>query len=111
LTGLVKKLDDATAANAEHKLGSFLVLLSDDDKQEGKLRELADAKKLKHVVLALDNPAGPDGYDLTQDAEVTVVLYVKKKVVRTFAFGKGKLDDKAAGTVVAALKDILPESK
>jgi hypothetical protein len=111
LTGLVKKIDMATSDNAEHRMGSFLVLLSDDDKQDGKLRELADTEKLKHVVLALDNPAGPEGYDLAKDAEVTVVLYVKKKVVRNFAFGTDKLDAVAADKIVAALKDILPREK
>ena len=76
LAQLAQKLDDATVRNADHKMGSFLVLLTDDIKQEGKLRELADDHRLKKLVLAVDAAAGPDGYDLARDAEVTVLLYV-----------------------------------
>jgi hypothetical protein len=109
LTSLVKKIDDATLKNADSRMGSFVVMLSDDDKLEGKLKELAEAQKLKKVVLTIDNPGGPEGYDLAKDADVTVILYVKKKVVKTFAFEKGKLTDKAIGEVVGSVKEILPK--
>jgi hypothetical protein len=109
LTGLVKKIDDATIANADRRMGSFVVMLSDDDKLEGKLKELAEGQKLKKVVLTIDNPAGPDGLDIAKDADVTVVLYVKKKVVKTFAYEKGKLDDKAVEEIVSAAKEIGPK--
>jgi hypothetical protein len=109
LTGLVKKIDETTIANADRRMGSFVVMLSDDDKLEGKLKELAEGQKLKKVVLTIDNPAGPDGLEIAKDADVTVVLYVKKKVVKTFAYGKGKLDDKAVEEIVSAAKDIAPK--
>lgn len=111
LTGLVKKIDDATVKNADKRMGSFVVLMSDDDKLEGKLKELAEKEKLKKVILTIDNPSGPDKYDIAKEAEVTVILYAKKKVVKNFAFEKGKLDDKAVGEIVGSVKDILPESK
>jgi hypothetical protein len=109
LTGLVKKIDETTIKNADAKMGSFVVMMSDDDKLEGKLKELAEEQKLKKVVLTIDNPSGPDGYDIAKDADVTVILYAKKKVVKNFAYGKGKLDDKAIEEVVGSVKEILPK--
>lgn len=108
MTSLVKKIDEATIQNADKRMGSFVVMLSDDDTLEGKLKELAEEKKFKKVVLTIDNPAGPDGFNISKDADVTVVLYVKKKVVKSLAYEKGQLDDKAIQEVVASVAEILP---
>jgi len=108
LTGLVKKIDDATVQNRPAKMGSFVVMLSDDDKLEGKLKELAEKEKLQKIVLTIDNPSGPPGYDIQKDSEVTVVLYVKRKIVKTFAFAKDKLTEKDVASIIDALPEILP---
>ena len=108
LASLVKKLDAATATHADCNFRAVVVLLSDDDAVEGKLKELAEKENLKKVVLAVESPAGPPKYDLSKDADVTVVLYEKKKVKKNFAFGKGKLTDAEADAVTDAVKDILP---
>ena len=109
LTSLVKKLEAATATHADSKLRAVVIILSDDDKTEGKLKELAETLKLKKVVLGVENPQGPSKYEIAKDADVTVLMYVKKTVKKNFAFEAGKLDEKAAETVAAAVKDILPE--
>lgn len=106
---MAKKIDAATEANKSDKMGSFLVLLSDDDKLEGKIKEFAEKEKIKKTMLGIDNPAGPEGYEIAKDAEVTVVLYRKKKVVKTFAFKKGELKDEGIDAIVASVKEILPE--
>lgn len=105
LTSLVKKLDQATADNT--KLKAFVVLLTDDDKAEARLKELADKEKLKNVLLMVEAPAGPPKMDIAKDADVTVVLYQKKKVKKTLAFEKGKLTEPEAGGVVTAVKETL----
>ena len=89
-------------------MGSFVVMLSDDDKLEGKLKELAEKEKLQKIVLTIDNPSGPPGYDIQKDSEITVVLYVKRKIVKTIAFAKDKLTDKDVATVIESLTEILP---
>lgn len=110
LTSLVKKIDESTQKHSDCRMGSFVVLLTDDqDKAEGKLKELAEKEKLKKIVLTIDNPAGPKGYEISKDADVTVVLYAKRKVVKTFAFEKGKMTDKDISAVVAGVKEILPK--
>ncbi len=83
-------------------------MLSDDDKLEGKLKELAEKEKLQKIVLTIDNPSGPPGYDIQKDSEVTVVLYVKRKIVKTFTFAKDKLTDKEIASILDALPEILP---
>ena len=109
LTSLVKKLDDAANAN---KMGSFVVVMTDDtDKMEKSLKAMAEKEKLTKVVLTIDSAAGPDDYKISKDADVTVVLYKKKEVVKNIAFAKGKFDSKAVDAVVGELKSILPEKK
>ena len=111
LTSLVKKLEAATQTHSDCSFRAVVVLLSDDDAMEKKLKVLAEKEGLKKVVLAIEGPAGPPNYKLAKDAEVTVLLYESKKVKKNFAFEKGKLTAKDADAVVGAVKEILPEKK
>ena len=111
LTSLVKKLDAATQTHSDAKFRAVVILLSDDSKAEGKLKEVVEKEKFKNVVFAIESEAGPSNYKIAKDADVTVLLYAKKTVKKNFAFEKGKLTDKEAGEVAAAVKDILPEKK
>jgi len=111
LTSLVKKIDAETAKNKSAKMGSFIVFLSDDEKLQDKLKDLAKKEVIKNCIFAIDNPAGPDGYQVAKDADVTVVLYVKGKVAANHAFKKGQLNAKAIDAIIADVPKILPESK
>ena len=64
----------AYGGNGVARLNGFVVFCSSEDGLEGKLRKTANDADLKHVVLSIDNPAGPEGYKLARDADVTVVL-------------------------------------
>lgn len=108
LTSLVKQIDAATAKHADCSMGSFVVFCSDDESLENRLKELADKEQLKHIVLAIDNPAGPRGYKLAKDADVTVVLYNKHTVKANHAFRKGELKEGDIARIVADLAKILP---
>ena len=59
-------------------------------------------------MLAIDVPAGPDGFKVAKDAEVTVVLYVDHAVKANHAFAAGQLNDQAAAKILADLPKILP---
>ena len=112
MTGLVKKIDEATQKNDESKMGSFVVVLAADaDKKEAELKKLAEKEGLKKVALTIDSPAGPSGYKIAKDADVTVLLYVNKTVKKNFAFKKGELTDAKAEEVLKELPSILPEKK
>jgi hypothetical protein len=110
LTSLVKKIDEATAKNKDARMGSFVVFLSDDENMEKKLKEFAKKQKIENTVLTLvEQQTGPEGYTIHKDADVTVVLYVKKNVKANYAFKKGQMKDKDIKTIVGDLKKILPE--
>jgi hypothetical protein len=109
LTSLVKKIDDATVKNSKARMGSFVVFCNDDEKLEGKLKELADKEKLKKCVLSIvDRPAGPTGYSLAKDADVTVVLYVGRTVKANHAFKKGELKEKDIEAIIKDISKIVP---
>ena len=61
--------------------------------------------------MAIDNPAGPEKYNFSKDADVTVVLYVDHVVKANHTFKKGELNDKAIEMIVADVSKILPEKK
>jgi len=103
LTGLVKKIDDAVSRYNKQKLGGFVVFCSDDATLRSRLKELAVREKIQHVPFAIEKPAGPEGYRIARDADVTVILYRKKTVKANYAFPKGGLD---AESVEAILRDL-----
>lgn len=112
LTSLVKKIDAATKENSSAKMGSFVVFLASDDdakKMEVSLPEYAKKENIKSLVLAIDNVAGPQAYNIAKDAEVTVVLYNKRTVKANYAFRKGELNEKAVEAIVKDIPKILPE--
>jgi len=111
LTGLVKKIDDATVANKSKRMGSFVVFLSDDEKLEDKIKALATKEGIKSTVLSIDNPAGPKDYAVAKEADITVVLYNKRKVESNRAFKKGELNASAIDAIIADVPKILPAKK
>jgi hypothetical protein len=111
LTSLVKKLDEATVQNRDCHMGSFVVFCSDEEGLQDKLKALADKEKLKKIVLTIDNPAGPSGYDVAKDADVTVVLYTKHVVKANHAFKKGQMTEKDVEAILGDLKKILSDEK
>ncbi|HEY7422688.1 MAG TPA: hypothetical protein VH682_00375 [Gemmataceae bacterium] len=111
LTSLVKKIDEATDKHSSCRMGSFVVFCSDDEGLRKKLEALAKKEKLKHIVLTIDNPAGPERYNIAKDADVTVVLYTKQNVKVNYAFKKDKMTEKDIDRIVSDVSKILPEDK
>jgi hypothetical protein len=108
LTSLVKKVDAATADNSKARLGSFVVFCNDDEKLEGKLKDLAKNEKINKTVLTIvDKKSGPSGYNISPDADVTVVMYVGRTVKANHAFKKGELKSKDVEAILADLPKIL----
>jgi len=107
VTKLIKELDAATAKNGDAKMGSFFVFLSDDEAMQKKLESIAKKEDLKKTVLTLDNKTGPENYNIAKDAEVTVVLYKGRKVVKNYTFTKGQMKEKDVEKVIADLPEIL----
>jgi hypothetical protein len=63
----------------------------------------AQKQGLKTVpVGAFEDADGPPSYKLNKDAEVTVMLFTKQKVVANFAFRAGELTDKQIDEIIKA---------
>ena len=108
LTSLVKKIDAETGKNKSARMGSFVVFLSNDEGMEEKLKDLVKKEGLKHTILTLDNPAGPRAYNITKDADVTVVLYSKRTVKANHAYKKGEFKAKDISAILGDVSKILP---
>ena len=106
---LVAKIDEKVGANKDKKMAAFVVVLTEDpDAVEPKIEALAKDSKIKSTPLTIiEGQAGPDGYKISKDAEVTVIMWVESEVKVNHAFAKGKLDKKAVDEIVAETKKIL----
>jgi hypothetical protein len=111
LVKLIKKVDACTAKHKANDMGSFVVFLNDDENLPKKLKQVADKESIKHTVLSVDNPAGPQKYHVSKAADVTVVLYTDHTVKANYVFKAGELTDKDIGTILSDVKKILPEKK
>jgi len=71
------------------------------------LAKWAQKQGLKTLpVGALEDADGPPSYKLHKDADVTVLLFVKQKVVANFAFRAGDLSDKQIDEVLKAVPQL-----
>jgi hypothetical protein len=111
LTSLVKKIDEATEKNRGCSMGSFVVFCSDEEGLKKKLEEMGDKQKLKRTVLTIDNPAGPEGYDIAKEADVTVLLYVGQTVKVNKAYKKGELTAGEVDRILSELPKITEKDK
>lgn len=107
LMRLLAKVDAATAEHKKEYLGSFVVFLSDKESLKDELAAAAKKYNLKHTVLAVDAPAGPDGFNVAKEADVTVVLYREHEVKANHAFRTSELTDEARDRILADLPKIL----
>jgi len=101
LAGLVNKLDAEVAKAGKGKLCAAVVFLSDDDDMKDKVAKFKEANQLKHVSLAIDGSKGPEAYNIAKEADVTALLYNKRKVLKNHAFAKFATTD-----VDAIIKDV-----
>ena len=108
LMDLLQKLDEAASRykNAELRVG--VIVLSEDFAKEGARKELirkleSMAKDLKQVPIAVDGATGPESYKINKDADVTVMLYDRHRVVANFAFAKDKLTEKDVAAIMGAV--------
>ncbi len=102
---LLKAIDAETVKHAKADMFSFAVFQGDKAKLEPQLKDAAKKAELKKLVLAIEDNEDPipPKYNLSKDADVTVVLYVDRVVKADYSFPKGKLTDK---DIEAVVKDV-----
>ena len=104
---LLLKCDAAVAAGPKDAMKSWMTVLGEKTVSLDDLAKWSKEVGLKNVPVGVfDDPEGPPSYRLNKDAEVTVLLFVKRKVVANFAFRAGELDDAAVDKVAEALPEL-----
>lgn len=106
---LGKLLGKLEAAGAQPKDSGYKVWCTQlaDRADLDALAKWAQKQGLRTVpVGAFEDADGPPSYKLNKDADVTVMLFTKQKVVANFAFRAGELDDKAIDAVVKAVPQL-----
>jgi hypothetical protein len=115
LKELLRKLDNAIVKNPDVRLAAYVVFLNgklpdvvkNDDERELLAAELGKAHaalELKNVEFSLDSKMNLEKYALKDEAEVTVILYRKLRVLARFTFAKGELTPEKVTEVMAAVK-------
>ena len=96
LAKLLAKCDDALAARPKDTMRAWMTVLGEKTVGLDDLSKWAKQAGLKSVPVGVfDDPIGPPSYKLADKADVTVLLFVDRKVVANFAFRAGELDAKA----------------
>ena|SRR3989304_1526878 len=111
LSSLLKQFDQSVSQNKGADLRSFAVFLTDDSEaMEAELKQLAEKAKIGDnlPLTIVEDLAGPSAYKIDKDAEVTILLYTKGKVVSNFAFKAGELQEKDVKTITGKINKILP---
>jgi hypothetical protein len=132
LLDLLTKLDEAVKRHRDIPLKSFVVFLSPDARSsttEGKVEEAdklveeeasreklttrltALAKKLKNVVVTSYPAAGPDKYRIDPQADVTVLVYRKHRVLANYAYPEGGLTAAEVSRIIKGVDALLAGSK
>lgn len=108
LSKLLHKLEDAGLARKDTGYKVWMTQLTDTADLDA-LGKWAQKQGLKNVpVGAFEDADGPPAYKLHKDADVTVMLFVKERVVANFAFRAGELNDKSIETVLKAVPRLFP---
>jgi hypothetical protein len=97
---LLAKLDAETVARKDSGFKVWMTQLADIADLDA-LAKWAQKQGLKDLpVGAFEDADGPPAYKLVAEADVTVLLFVKQKVVANFAYRSGELTDTKVGEVL-----------
>ena len=92
----------------QQPVSAWMTQLADTADLDG-LAKWAQKQGLKAVpVGAFEDADGPPAYKLGRDADVTVLLFVDRRVVANFAFRDGELTDAKLDMVAKALPKLFP---
>ncbi|HEV3143869.1 MAG TPA: hypothetical protein VGZ47_08305 [Gemmataceae bacterium] len=106
---LAAELDKAVADPKNAPLRGWVTFLSDNQpKMDPQVVQWGQKHAIRSMPLGIfEDNDGPPSYRLGQDADVTILLFVKQKVVANFAYRTGELTDTARAEVLKAVPKIL----
>jgi hypothetical protein len=110
---LAQQFDKALVTHKDAQLRGWITFLSDDQARlDPKVVEWGKKHAIANLPLAVfEDSGGPPSYRLKQEADVTILLSVKQKVVANFAFRAGELKDERIAEVMKALPQIVGTGK
>jgi hypothetical protein len=110
---LVARLDDALLERRSDDLRVWVTFLSEDESAFApQVLQWAKKHAVRGVPLSVfEDASGPPTYKLSRDADVTVLVSVKQKVVQNFAFRAGELSAEGIRKILEAVPQIAPAQK
>lgn len=108
---LVGRIDKAVRDNEAAKLNGWVTFLAADQSAvDAKVVDWGKQHAVSTIPLGVfEDVNGPPSYRLARDADVTVLLFVNRKVVANFAARAGELNDERINDIMKALPLILPK--
>jgi hypothetical protein len=106
---LVAGLDKSVIDHKAAELRSWVTFLSEPSKElEDQIVKWGRTHSVRNVDLGVFEDAdGPPSYKIAADADVTVILYVKRKAVADFAFRAGELTEERIAEVLKAVPGVV----
>jgi hypothetical protein len=110
---LVQRIDRTLTDQKGAELRSWVTFLAADQTAlDPKVVQWGRKHAIRDVPLGIfEDTVGPPAYLLARDADVTVLLSVKQRVVANFAFRSGELSDAAIDTILKSLPRIAAAKK
>jgi hypothetical protein len=106
---LIQQIDGVVGQNEGKDMKAFVVLLTDtpDDKAAA-LKQVAEGKQISRTPLTtFDGLAGPPNYKISQDADITVMMWVGGELKVNKVFKKDQLNKDVISQVVSQTNEIL----
>jgi tetratricopeptide (TPR) repeat protein len=108
LAKLASGVNKAIVTHKDVELRSWLTFLHEDQASiDDQIVQWSQRHALTNLPLAVfEDVGGPPSYRLNQDAEVTVLLMVKQRVVGNFAFRQGELNEVRVEEILKAVEKL-----
>jgi hypothetical protein len=105
---LMSKCDAFMETRPKDTVRSWATVLGEKTASLDELAKWSKGAGVKNVPIgAFDDPVGPPAFKLNNDAEITVLIWVNRKVVANFAYRAGELDDEAVKKIVEAMPKLV----
>jgi hypothetical protein len=105
---LVAALDQAVLDQSSQELRAWVTFLAETEAGLApQILHWGKKHAIRRTALAVfEDPAGPPSYRLGRDADVTILLSVRQKVVRNFAFRDGELTGPRIAEVLQVVQSL-----
>jgi hypothetical protein len=110
---LVQGIDRAVIDHKAAELRGWVTFLADDQTAlDPKVVQWSQKYAVKNVPLGIfEDTVGPPTYLLAREADVTVLISAKQRVVANFAFRAGELNDPAVDAILKTVPKAVSEKK